>query len=640
MAETLAPELTLSQILDCADAFHRRTGRWPISSSGVIPELLGETWRQVDSALRAGLRGLPGGSSLPQLLAERRSVRNQGRLPPLRRRGILAWADAHHERTGAWPTAASGAVADAPGETWRAVDAALRVGVRGLPGGTSLPQLLALRRGLRNLQRLPRLTEEQVLAWADAHHRRHGRLARLALRPDHRRGGRNVVGRLRRPPYRPPRPSRRLVAGPASGRTPRRSPPEPAAPAHPATGSRLAQAHRRRTGAWPTPATGPVLEAPGETWQGIHSALCEGHRGLPGGRTLAGLLNRRRSDAADSERSPLTIEQVLAWADAHHERTGAWPHSRSGPIRGARGETWRTVDSALRRNRRGLAGGWTLVRLLAARRGWRTQPYLPRLTIRRILAWADAHHQRAGAWPVRNSGPIADAPGETWRGVDDALRHGLRGLPVGVGLARLLTARRGARNRTCLPRLSSEQILAWAEAHHRAAGAWPTSKSGPVADAEGENWKGIDTALSGGYRGLPGGSSLARLLAEQRGVRNRANLPPLTRAKILGWAAAHVRRMGQWPRSDSGSIPEAPRETWKAVDLALRYGYRGLRGGTSLRVFSGDRRRPDKKAIGAATVRERYWSKPLPHGRGSDGRASDASVTGPRSPPRRPSGAG
>ena len=123
------------------------------------------------------------------------------------------------------------------------------------------------------------------------------------------------------------------------------------------------------------------------------------------------------------------------------------------------------------------------------------------------------------------------APGETWRGVDDALRHGLRGLPVGVGLARLLTARRGARNRTCLPRLSSEQILAWAEAHHRRTRVWPTSKSGPVADAEEENWKGIDTALSGGYRGLAGGSSLARLLAEQRGVRNRANLPSLTRAE-------------------------------------------------------------------------------------------------------------
>ncbi len=303
---------------------------------------------------------------------------------------------------------------------------------------------------------------------------------------------------------------------------------------------------------------------------------------FPGGGTLAGLLNGRRSDSDDSERPALTMKKILAWADAHHERTGAWPHSRSGPIREAPGETWRMVDNALRRNRRGLADGWSLVGLLAARRGWRTGPYVPRLTVRRILTWADAHRRRTGAWPARKSGPIADAPGETWRGVDDALRHGLRGLPVGAGLARLLAARRGARNRTCLPPLSPEQILAWAEAHFRRTGAWPTTLSGPVAEAEGEHWKGIDTALGRGHRGLAGGSSLARLLAQRRGVRNRASLPPLTRAQILAWADAHRRRTGAWPMSDSGPIPEAPGETWKAVDLALRYGNRGLPGGASL----------------------------------------------------------
>jgi hypothetical protein len=39
------------------------------------------------------------------------------RLPPLTDELILAWAGAHKARTGRWPTAASGPVAGAPGET-------------------------------------------------------------------------------------------------------------------------------------------------------------------------------------------------------------------------------------------------------------------------------------------------------------------------------------------------------------------------------------------------------------------------------------------------------------------------------------------------------------------------------------------
>jgi hypothetical protein len=64
------------------------------------------------------------------------------RRPPLTEAQVLAWADAHRARTGRWPSAQSGAIADAPGETWQAVNRALARGGRGLPGGASLAQLL------------------------------------------------------------------------------------------------------------------------------------------------------------------------------------------------------------------------------------------------------------------------------------------------------------------------------------------------------------------------------------------------------------------------------------------------------------------------------------------------------------------
>ena len=74
---------------------------------------------------------------------------------------VLAWADNFHRRQGCWPTAYSGRILGAAGDTWRRVDSALRLGLRGLPSGSSLAQLLAKQRGVRNQKTLPRLTYKQ-----------------------------------------------------------------------------------------------------------------------------------------------------------------------------------------------------------------------------------------------------------------------------------------------------------------------------------------------------------------------------------------------------------------------------------------------------------------------------------------------
>src|SRR5262245_61677913 len=65
----------------------------------------------------------------------------------------------------------------------------------------------------------------------------------------------------------------------------------------------------------------------------------------------------------------------------------------------------------------------------------------PALTTEQILAWADAHHARTGEWPRQRSGPVPEAPGLSWAGIDQALRYGRRGLPGGDSLARLLARR-------------------------------------------------------------------------------------------------------------------------------------------------------------------------------------------------------
>jgi hypothetical protein len=227
-------------------------------------------------------------------------------------------------------------------------------------------------------------------------------------------------------------------------------------------------------------------------------------------------------------RSTLYIKQILDWADAHKQRTGKWPEASSGKVQGTIDERWVNIDQCMRKGLRGLRPGNSLAKLLAERRGKRNRKQLPKYALQRILKWADAFHRRTGKWPITSSGPIKDAPGETWLAVDIALRKGQRGLPGGTSLAQLLDRCRAVQNRLAVPRLSNRKILKWADAFRKRTGNWPTAYSGNVSPGHSEKWVAIDTALKHGSRGLPGGSSLFKLLARHRGIGRHRRFPPLT----------------------------------------------------------------------------------------------------------------
>jgi hypothetical protein len=63
--------------------------------------------------------------------------------------------------------------------------------------------------------------------------------------------------------------------------------------------------------------------------------------------------------------------------------------------------------------------------------------------------------------------------------------------------------------------LDEEQILAWADAYHVQHGRWPVVAAGPIQGGNSETWSAVNQALEHGWRGLPGGDSLSRLLARQ-----------------------------------------------------------------------------------------------------------------------------
>jgi hypothetical protein len=160
---------------------------------------------------------------------------------------------------------------------------------------------------------------------------------------------------------------------------------------------------------------------------------------------------------------------------------------------------------------RGMARGASLAKFLEKHRGVRVGRRPPPLSEEQILGWADTYFATHGKWPTRESGPI---PGtrETWGTIASAMHAGCRGLRRDSSLAQLLAQRRGMRNIQRLPPLTEQQILAWARAHFKVTGRWPSASSGSIAQSEGESWMAVHKALANGGRGLPGGSSLAKLL--------------------------------------------------------------------------------------------------------------------------------
>ena len=164
----------------------------------------------------------------------------------------------------------------------------------------------------------------------------------------------------------------------------------------------------------------------------------------------------------------------------------------------------------------------------------RNEKHLPLFRIPDILRWADAHRHRHGTWPTCPIGPHPGGPGRRLAPVNTAINRGQR------GLRRLLAgapARRPAwgtqRHRPPPADRGADPGLG---RRHR-AGPADGPRSGRVRSRRrtGETWQGVQNALYIGLRGLPGGSSIARLLA-------RASDGP-TAASARGPGRADARRI-------------------------------------------------------------------------------------------------
>jgi hypothetical protein len=293
---------------------------------------------------------------------------------------------------------------------------------------------------------------------------------------------------------------------------------------------------------------------------------------------------------------PLSVTQILAWADEFKRQTGCWPNLLSGRIKPV-DESWLAINSALRQGNRGLPEGSSLANSLCQHRGVRNLRNLPPLGKQQILRWATAHFRRTGTWPCPTDGVVHEAPGETWHAINYALSKGTRGHRGGLSLAKFLAACGWKHKSKPSPPLNVSQILAWADAFFARHDHWPSRDSGTVAESPVDTWSVIDTALRRGLRGLPGGSSLPAFLNQHRNLfQGKSRRPKTIRESerirvemILVWGKAHRRRTGVWPNRKSGPIAGVRNLKWSTVDSALKSGCRGLPGGSSLAKFFAER---------------------------------------------------
>ena len=146
-------------------------------------------------------------------------------------------------------------------------------------------------------------------------------------------------------------------------------------------------------------------------------------------------------------------------------------------------------------------------------RGAKMPTDIPPLSIDVIVEWVEVYKKEQNKWPRASSGLVEGVPHKmTWAMVNSALSKGLGGLSGGSSLAELLEEHFDVRGPVDFPDLSIAEIREWAQAHREKHDKWPRASSGPVEDARfAITWSMVNSALSKGLGGLPGGSSLAEL---------------------------------------------------------------------------------------------------------------------------------
>jgi desulfoferrodoxin (superoxide reductase-like protein) len=300
-----------------------------------------------------------------------------------------------------------------------------------------------------------------------------------------------------------------------------------------------------------------------------------------------------------------------------------WDKDKSGQWVQVKGENWNALDLALRKGVRSLSGGTSLLQL-KQEHGF-SEATLP-LTPQKIVRWMQLYKEHDDevkgkglgrypfstdktVWDKDKSGQWLQVKNENWTVLDLALRRNSRTL---LGDSSLLQLKQEhGFSEVTLP-LTPQKIVRWIQLYKehddevkgQGLGEYPSQNNKIVWDKDqfgqwiqikNEKWNTINAALSGGFRSLPGGSSLAQLKQERGLNEDRA----LTLQKIVRWMQLYKEHddevkgagLGKypsqedkivWDKNEYGKWMQVKGEKWRTINQALRNGLRSLPGGSSL----------------------------------------------------------
>jgi len=459
-------------------------------------------------------------------------------------------------------------------DTWCAISAALWRGGRGLPGGSSLIQE-ARKLGLSEVK--PDFTLPMVRKAIRAFYKEHGRT------PHSKDGDASeymgMPGTWRHANSSLVKGNRGLPGGSSLIREARKLGLAPRDLLELPMVRKAIRTFHKEHGRTPHSNDGDASEyiESQDTWGAINSALYIGRRGLPGGSSL---IREARKLGLSEMKPDFTLPMVRKAIRAFYKEHGRPPflHEEATKYIGF-SENWKNVNWALVRGSRGLPGGSSLTDV-SVQMGLKDPSIKkPDLTLPMIHEAMRKFDKTHGHRPRPQDGDASIHFGypETWSAVDTALLKGSRGLVGGSSLTKE-ALQLGLRNRK--PTLTLAQVKKAIREYHKKHGHPPTTYSGDASAhfESSETWMAINAALRAGVRGLPGGSSLAKLKKEMD-LGTRLTIPMVHKA-IRSFYVEHRKR----PVVKSGDASKyfGFPITWGTVSKNLRKGGLGLPGGSNL----------------------------------------------------------
>jgi hypothetical protein len=461
--------LSTPMIIDWIRQYLACHGKKPKQTSGVIEfagsEYKNITWSAINAVLWKGGRGLPGGSSLAQLVEKEFGIKNRANIPLLTENKICEWIQQFIDKYKRKPIIADGVIEFAldeyAGETWGKINDSLMNGMRGMPKGSSLTKIIEKQFGIRGYCTPPNLSLDMIRNWIHQHITKHKKK--------------------------------------------------------------------------PTVKNGIVEFAENEfkgiSWASVANAMSKGTRGLAKGLSLAQFIQKEFGISNHYSLPPISVSIILQWINAFIKKYNRKPTQNDGIIEFARSEykniTWHSVNFFLWKGGRGLPKGSSLAQFIEKKLGIRNRNIPPSFTEDQILDWIGQYFVKYKKKPTKTSGIVEFAErnyrGTTWSEIDSSFKRGKRGLHIS-SLAQFIQKKLDIKRRTHPPDLNLELILDWAQKYYSKYNIKPTAKNKVIEfainDHQGETWLAVDAALRKGRRGLAGGSSLANLIHDKLGIKN------------------------------------------------------------------------------------------------------------------------